>query len=176
MAPQQPHLIQDCHDPGSSSCREVERINRSPAGPSVLIGRSISVRDERTTRPVSPLCMMPFEQETVVTDASVQARVVELNAQQGFLLFVKVYSLYLCQQLQDEKKNGKQLLGKFKATVSKCTLENRKGNPDYMPLQTVVETKLRTALGDEHWTAAMHIFHIYCRQRRIRVDSLFSSS
>ena len=131
------------------------------------------------------MMMMPLE-ETVVTDANdkddkiSQASVVKLNAQQGFLLFVKVYSLYLCQQLhhhhQDEK-NGKQLLCKFKATVSKCTMENRKGNPDYMPLQNVVETKLRSALGDEHWTCALHIFHMYCHQRRIRVDdSLFSSS
>ena len=198
MAPHQPHIIEDCNeDPASSSRQEEEKIHchhQSLGFDRVLIGRSVLVRQD--IRPVSPLSMFPFQEEehpaivsihscarsnenkeeadpttsaTTTTSSMIQKR--QLNHQQSFLLFVKVYSLYLCQVGGDEKK---LLLRKFKAVVSKCTTENRKGNPEYMPLQQVVQKKLRNELGHVHWTTALYIFRVYCKQRQIQVDPLFS--
>lgn len=181
MALHRPHIIEDCDDSGSSS----HQNGASPAlltateNSASLVGRSVREIDSRPVSPLSTMVPLDEEEKTVVSHASDNhcrvgqqtstKNVIFLNEQQGFLLFIKVYSLYLCHMKKDG--SGKHLLlRKFKAVVSKCTTENRRGNHDYTPLKDVVQERLRAELGPLLWAQALDIFRIYCHERCIHVD------
>jgi len=159
-----PRVVEDYDD---SPWRETNEC--PPPVKDVLISRSAEFR------PVSPL-QPPFYQvgddgtatgnDNGGNGDDVIANIVKLDDQQTFLLFVKISLLYV------GRTNDAQLKRAFRATISKCTYENRKGNPDYVPLQRTVETRLRKVLGEIHWNNATYLLLAYCRQNRILVDSV----
>lgn len=149
----------DCQDSGDS-----------PPVHQVLVDSSTT---SARSRPVSPLLTVLLEDRSEQPaesfsndDNDDDDLAIKLNDQQGFLLFVKIFTLYISRT-----NDAKNLTRRFKAIVSKCTLENRRGNPDYSPLQQVVQKKLRTELGDVHWNKAQYILHVYCRQNGIHLDT-----
>lgn len=159
------HLIENS-DQSSQSPWQDRDNNECPPVKSVVLSGSTAFR------PVSPLAT-PFHQTpeaevrtpvTMVSNGRHPVAHVELNDQQVFLLFVKICSLCLC------RLNDAQLTRRFKAAVSKCTAENRRGNLEYMPLQQVVEDKIRRVLGETHWNKANSIFREYCSQNRIHLS------
>mmetsp|Transcript_17757 Transcript_17757/g.33700 ORF Transcript_17757/g.33700 Transcript_17757/m.33700 type:complete len:164 (+) Transcript_17757:158-649(+) len=159
-----PHLVED-----SDNTPWQETNESSPPVKNVLISSSAEFRA------VSPL-LPPFysREEDIATETGNEngsngedavANVVMLDDQQIFLLFVKISSLYVC------RTKDAQLKRTFKATISKCTAENRRGNPDYTPLQKTVEERLRKVLGETHWNNATYILRAYCRKNRISMNS-----
>ena len=162
----EPHLVEDCDN---TAWRETNESS-SPPVKNVLISSSAEFR------PVSPLLSPPFH-PTKVGDSEKRnddggngddvVANVKLDDQQTFLLFVKFSSLYV------RRTKDVQLKRAFKATISKCTAENRRGNPDYTPLQKIVEGRLRKVLGEVHWNNAALILRAYCRQNHVRMDPVF---
>ena len=86
-----------------------------------------------------------------------------LTRQEMFLVFVKVIFLYI------KSKKDRTLQRQVAAVISECTRRNRRGDPDYSPLQDAVEKHLRESLGLLHFTQAKLCFDSYCVTRRIRV-------
>eukprot|EP00977_Amphora_coffeiformis_P028575 scaffold36153_cov260-Amphora_coffeaeformis.AAC.1 len=74
---------------------------------------------------------------------------------------MKICFLYIARTEQ------KDLHSRIRALVNHSTAQNRKGNPDFTPLQVVVRRKLRTLLGEENWTKTQHILHKYCEARNV---------
>ena len=127
----------------------------------VLINRSTT---SSMVRPVSPLVTDLAEEAMPIDSAD---SIVRLNEQQEFLLFVKIYSVYI-----KRTDTAAESMRRFKAIVSKCTAENRKGNSDYMPLQQVLQKKLFKEIGELHWNKIQYILQVYCREKRVQLDSL----
>ena len=92
--------------------------------------------------------------------ASLQGR--GLTERQQFLIFVKILLKYI------DRTNNPQLRRAAKAVVAECTRRNRMGDTDYMPLQAAVERRLRTTLGEVHWTRAKLCFDTYVARQGIR--------
>jgi len=106
-------------------------------------------------RTVSPLFLL-FPSPPSITDEPLC-----LNDQQSFLLNMKICFLYV------KRTKQKVLQSRIRALVNHCTIQNRKGNPDYIPLQGVVRRKLRALLGDDKWTKTRYILHKYCEARKV---------
>ena len=106
-------------------------------------------------RPVSPLPMDPALERLPPLRY--------LNAQQSFLLKVKVCMLFLAKL----EENDKRLRSQVKFLVNYCTAQNRQGNPAYRPLQPVLSRKLQDLLGPLHWHKIHLLLLTYCEKRRL---------
>ena len=76
-----------------------------------------------------------------------------------FLLFIKIFFKYI------EKTKMESIRRQAKAIVAECTYRNRQGDPEYMPLQDAIETRLRHCVGEIHWSRAQRCYDVYCARR-----------
>jgi hypothetical protein len=139
-------------------------------------------------RPISPLVTSPLERtlgdDSDTTQSNEAEAVAEprfkLNEQQSFLLFVKIFSFYIVRRDNNEEdvqhNEASSLKQRFKAIITKCTTENRRRNPDFMPLQSAVEHRLRNEMGEQLWSNAVRILHGYCQRQRIQLSPSISNS
>jgi hypothetical protein len=83
---------------------------------------------------------------------------------QDVLLFVRILFLYL-------KHGGeRELLVDVKNVVRQCLHQNRRGDPEYVPLSLITLLKLQRAVGSHHWARTTHYYR-RCRARSTTVGS-----
>jgi hypothetical protein len=87
------------------------------------------------------------------------------NRQNNFLVLVKILLQYL-KMMDDFSINAPLLHPRAKVLVTTCILENRRGNPMFMPLQTVLERLLQELVGSNHWNQAQHYCHQYIEDQK----------
>ena len=120
----------------------------------------------RESRVLAPLSSNIIPQEDNDHQPSLNNRAstgFALNSQELFLVFVKVIFVYI------KTTKDRNLHRKAASVVSECTQGNRRGDPQYTPLQEAVEKRLRDSLGLIHFTRAKLCFDSYCAMRRIRL-------
>ena len=83
----------------------------------------------------------------------------QLNEQERFLLFTK--SLFQLLKVS----NNQRLCQQVKHIVAECTRRNRLGDPQYMPLQWAVETRVRAAVGDLLYEKLQVNLERYCQRK-----------
>lgn len=84
------------------------------------------------------------------------------NERERFLLFTKVLFKYL------ERLNDPSLKMRAKTTIAKCTMRNRMGISEYVPLTTVLEHRLKQSLGEVHYVRAQTCYNNYLRKTATR--------
>lgn len=84
------------------------------------------------------------------------------NERQHFLLFTKVLFKYL------ERLNNLVLKSRAKAIIAECTQRNRMGIPEYTPLMSAVERRLKQSLGEVHYARAQICYNSYLRKTAAR--------
>lgn len=82
-----------------------------------------------------------------------------LTKRETFLVLVKILVKYL------EYQKLTQLRMDVKELIMECTRRNRMGDPEFMPLQAAVESRLRWLVGDLLWFRAMLYFESYCMRK-----------
>lgn len=95
--------------------------------------------------------------------SSSSSPVIRLQEPQAFLLFVKICMLYF------QGRDYRDLKQRVKTLVAKATAENRRGNPAYTPLCTILRAQIYKVLGDVHWRNIQAMMDSYCESRRIQV-------
>jgi hypothetical protein len=88
-----------------------------------------------------------------------------LNDQQKFLIFTKAVFQLL------KLSGNEQLRQRVKNVVTVCTRRNRMGDPSFTPLQSAVETHVRSAVGDEFYMKLQVYLDRYCQQRGLNPSS-----
>lgn len=88
------------------------------------------------------------------------------NERQHFLVFTKVLFKYL------ERLNNPVLKSRAKAIIAECTQRNRMGIPEYTPLMSAVERRLKQSLGEVHYARAQICYNSYLRKTAARSLSL----
>ena len=77
----------------------------------------------------------------------------------NFVLFIKIFFKYI------EKTNMESIRRRVKAIIAECTYRNRHGDPEYIPLQDAIETRLRQCVGEIHWSRAQRCYDVYCARK-----------
>ena len=121
------------------------------------------LRESRVLAPLSSNIIPPEENDPQSAPNNRAAAGFALSSQELFLVFVKVIFVYI------KTTNDRNLHRKAATVVSECTRGNRRGDPQYTPLQEAVEQRLRDSLGLVHFTRAKLCFDSYCAMRRIRM-------
>ena len=162
------HIIENFESSESNAL--VERVpQQGDNNASWMLAHRIEVDEPRqqlptsgaARRPVSP-CPRIVEDDTEQQDTTVILPLpTHLNEQQSFLLTLKLCMLYIC------RLGETALQRRIQALVNHCTAENRRGNPDYKPLQPVLERKIPKLVGELHWAKTLYILRKYCASRNI---------
>jgi hypothetical protein len=100
---------------------------------------------------------------TTTTTATTTATTImtELQAaksrQQRFLfaLFIKILFKIL------DESGDKELRCQARKLVLICTQKNRSGDPDYLPMTSAIELRLRLFVGETHWKKAQGFLRMY---------------
>ena len=72
-----------------------------------------------------------------------------------FALFIKIL-------LQSIKESGDMFLyQQVRIVIATCTKRNRMGDPNFMPLEDVLEVHLRQMVGEAHWLRALEYRRAY---------------
>lgn len=64
-----------------------------------------------------------------------------------------------------DKSGDPVLKQRVKMAVADCTKRNRMGDPEYTPLLTACERRLRRTVGELYWTRAQLLFQRYCHRQ-----------
>ena len=81
-----------------------------------------------------------------------------LSERQKFVLFVRILMKYL------DRLNNPTLKTRAKIVIAECTQRNRLGLPEYTPLMSAVERRLKQNVGEIHVVRAKVAFHSYLRK------------
>jgi hypothetical protein len=82
-----------------------------------------------------------------------------LTQRQHFLVFVKI--LFECLKEDPRKDTCREIL-------AESTRRNRLGDPNFTPLQPVLERRLRRTCGELYWALAQNEFVSYCSQKGLK--------
>jgi hypothetical protein len=89
-----------------------------------------------------------------------------LNDREKFFLFVKLLLRFL-------EKVDARLVGRVKAVVAECTMRNRQGHVDFIPLVETTERRLQGVVGDRYYLQAKSCLESHLlRQRRKLADEM----
>ena len=67
-----------------------------------------------------------------------------------------------------DRLNNSSLKVRAKAIIAECTERNRRGIPEYTPLMSAVERRLKQSIGEIHWSRAQICFQSYLRKTASR--------
>ena len=94
--------------------------------------------------------------------SNVRSRAVLKNEREQVFCFVKI--LFKLLEHSDED----QLTAHCKRIVRECTLRNRQGDPDFVPLVACLRRRLRPVIGERYWQRAETVLRRSLEQMALR--------
>lgn len=91
-----------------------------------------------------------------------------LNDREKFFLFVKLLLRFL-------EKVEARLVVRVKALIAECTLRNRQGHVDFIPLVETTERKLLGVVGDRYYLQAKTCLESHLLRQRRNLDDQMSN-
>ena len=82
-----------------------------------------------------------------------------------FAMFIKILLKYLAES------DKEVLCQQVRSVISTCTKRNRMGDPNFWPLEDVLEAHLREMVGEAHWQRAKRLQRHYMERKKRSTSS-----